>query len=109
MNEKEMEGSVRSFLPYDLVKHFKRETVGKEGNPLYYYYKIIGTGFYTQTNELVMIYEALYWPHSIFVRPYDMFMSEVDKEKYPDIKQKYRFELVTGEERTEVIKHIPRR
>ena len=56
-----------------------------------------------------MIYEALYWPRHIFVRPYDMFMSEVDKEKYPDIKQKYRFELVTGEELTEVIKHIPRR
>ena len=107
MEEKKIEER-RAFLPYDLVKHFKRETL-TDPSSLYYYYKIIGTGFYTQTNELVMIYEALYWPHSIFVRPYDMFMSEVDKEKYPDIKQKYRFELVTGEERTEVIKHIPRR
>ncbi|NFQ51285.1 DUF1653 domain-containing protein, partial [Clostridium botulinum] len=31
-----------------------------------------------------------------FIRPYDMFMSKVDKEKYPDIKQKYRFEYIHG-------------
>lgn len=99
---------IREFKPFDVVKHFKRETLA-DPSSLHYYYKIIGDGFYTQTNEMVMIYEALYWPWHIFVRPYDMFMSEVDKEKYPDIKQKYRFELVTGEELTEVIKHIPRR
>lgn len=99
----------RTFEPFDIVKHFKRETLAPHDPSLLYYYYIIGTGFYTQTNEMVMIYEGLYWPHSIFVRPYDMFMSEVDKEKYPDIKQKYRFELVTEEERVEIVKHIPQR
>ena len=41
-----------------------------------------------------MVYEALYPPFKTCARPYDMFMSEVDREKYPDIQQKYRFEVV---------------
>ena len=45
MEEKKIEER-RAFLPYDLVKHFKRETL-TDPSSLYYYYKIIGTGFYT--------------------------------------------------------------
>ena len=41
-----------------------------------------------------MVYEALYPPFKTCARPYDMFMSEVDREKYPGIQQKYRFEVV---------------
>ena len=41
-----------------------------------------------------MVYEALYPPFKTCARPYAMFMSEVDREKYPDIQQKYRFEVV---------------
>lgn len=93
----------RKFEPFDIVKHFKRETVADGDNPLYYYYKIIGDGFYTESNELMMIYQALYWPHHIFVRPYSMFMSEVDHKKYPNIKQKYRFEKVSAEELNKII------
>lgn len=41
-----------------------------------------------------MIYQALYPPYKTCARPYDMFISEVDHVKYPDIKHKYRFEVI---------------
>lgn len=69
--------------PGDIVQHFK-------GNM----YQILTFGTHSETEELVVIYQQLYWPYNFFVRPYDMFMSEVDKVKYPDTKQKYRFEKI---------------
>jgi hypothetical protein len=80
-----------AFKPGDIVRHFKRETVDPESDT--YLYRIIGVATHTETKEKMMIYQALYGDFGAYVRPYDMFMSEVDHQKYPHIKQKYRFEL----------------
>ena len=92
----------RVFKKGDIVKHFKRETISKEeleSNPNIYLYEIIGVSTHTETKEKLMIYKPLYETDCIkdsdyAARPLDMFMSEVDHEKYPDIKQKYRFEIM---------------
>ena len=49
------------------------------------------------TGEKFVVYRALYGSQDLYIRPYDMFISEVDHEKYPNVKQKYRFELANIE------------
>ena len=44
--------------------------------------------------DTVVLYKSLYDGHIPYIRPLTMFASEVDHEKYPDVKQKYRFEIV---------------
>lgn len=75
----------------DIVRHFKRENVDPKSAE--YLYKILAFASHTETGEKLVIYQGLYPPYKTCARPYDMFMSEVDREKYPDVKQKYRFEL----------------
>lgn len=76
----------------DIVQHFKREWVSAETSE--YLYKVLAFAQHTETGEKLVIYQALYSPFKVCARPYTMFMSEVDREKYPDIKQQYRFEKV---------------
>ena len=74
----------------DIVRHFKREWVSADTSE--YLYKVLAFASHTETGERLVIYQGMYEPFKICARPYDMFMSEVDREKYPDVKQKYRFE-----------------
>ncbi len=83
------------FKPGDIVAHFKRETLSpEEKSTNKYLYKIIGEAQHTETKEKLMIYMALYDDFGIYARPFDMFTGEVDRDKYPDIKQFYRFEKI---------------
>jgi len=80
----------RQFQNGDIVCHFKRE-LKSEGTQ--YLYRIVGVAEHTETKEKLMIYQALYGDCRLYARPISMFLSEVDHEKYPEIHQKYRFEL----------------
>lgn len=70
-----------------IYKHFKGDTM-----------KILEIAKHTETEEFMVIYE-----HNgiVWARPYEMFISKVDKEKYPDVEQEYRFQLVDKEEISE--------
>lgn len=82
----------REIRPGDIVRHFKREWVSQETSE--YLYKVLAFAQHTETGEKLVIYQGLYPPFKISARPYVMFMSRVDKEKYPDIHQEYRFEKI---------------
>lgn len=73
----------RELVVGSLYKHFKGR--------LYYVKEI---AIHSETGENYVLYQQLYGELKTFIRPYDMFMSEVDSMKYPNVKQKYRFELV---------------
>ena len=65
-----------------IYKHFK-------GN----YYIVVDIAYDSETKEKMVVYRQLYEDTKLWIRPYDMFLSEVDHEKYPNVEQKYRFEL----------------
>ena len=72
---------------------------GKRGNKrseetAEYLYRILAFAQHTENDEKLVIYQALCPPYKTCARPYDMFCSEVNRKKYPDAKQKYRFEVV---------------
>ena len=86
------------------LQHFKRETEKITiSNQTVYIYKLLYVSTHSETKELLVNYEAMYEDETkgiklyhICSRPIEMFMSKVDTNKYPNIKQKYRFELVAS-------------
>ena len=88
MNREEAQkkaAELRKFRLGSVYKHFK-------GN----YYILMDIGVHSETSELMVIYKAVKNPGMTWIRPLEMFDSDVDKEKYPDVEQKLRFEPVLG-------------
>ena len=65
-----------------IYKHFKGD-----------YYIVLDVAIHSETKDKYVVYRGLYGENELYVRPIDMFLSEVDHKKYPNISQKYRFEL----------------
>lgn len=79
----------RELVVHGVYRHFK-------GNK----YIVEDVAIDSETSEYLVIYRALYGKGLLYARPMKMFLSTVDTEKYPDMKQKWRFELIEEGDKT---------
>lgn len=79
-----MQKLARELVIGGFYRHFKNKL-----------YQVKGIAYHSETKEKMVVYQAMYGDYSLYVRPYDIFLSEVDHAKYPDVTQKYRFQETT--------------
>ncbi len=78
-----MSNDIRTIKIGSIYRHFK-------GN----LYRVEGIAKHSENCEEFVVYRQMYGDGSLWIRPLSMFLEEVDRVKYPDAVQKYRFELI---------------
>lgn len=74
---------MRELIIHGIYRHFKGKL-----------YIVEGVATHSETQEQLVVYRQAYGGRQLYVRPLEMFLSPVDREKYPDANQEFRFEEV---------------